>query len=80
MYKPDNTHVRRDFTCPLCLGVKNGGLVLCWDCHYSEKQANDGCYSDFAERRIAARDDYLRNAVDRYACQWGQIYRSQRDE
>ena len=57
---PNESYVRADYTCPLCLGPKDRGLVLCWPCHRSEKRANDGCYSAFAERRIAARDDYLR--------------------
>ena len=50
---------RHDVTCPLCLGVKNLGLVLCWSCHRSESRANGGQYSAFAERRIAAHERYL---------------------
>ena len=53
-------HVRADSTCPLCLGLKDQGLVLCWPCHRSEKRANGGKYSDFAERRIAATEKLLR--------------------
>ena len=57
-------HVRQDSTCPLCLGIKDCGLVLCWPCHRKEKAANHGCYSDFAERRIAATEKLLRETED----------------
>ena len=57
-------HVRQDSTCPLCLGIKDQGLVLCWPCHRKEKAANHGCYSDFAERRIAATEKLLRETED----------------
>ena len=59
----DNPRVRDDATCPLCLGVKDRGLVVCWPCHYSEKQANHGCYSAFAERRISAYERFLRDTM-----------------
>ena len=55
----NESRVRADNTCPLCLGVKDKGLVLCWPCHRREKAANDGCYSAFAERRVAAREQFL---------------------
>ena len=60
----DESYVRSDYTCPLCLGPKDRGLVLCWPCHRSEKEANGGGYSAFAERRIAATDKLLRETED----------------
>ena len=61
---PNESYVRADYTCPLCIGPKDTGLVLCWPCHRSEKRANGGGYSAFAERRIAATDKLLRETKD----------------
>jgi hypothetical protein len=55
----DNPHVRADATCPLCLGVKDDGLVLCWQCHRKQKRLFDGSYGQLAEALIARRDRYL---------------------
>ena len=65
MYQPDNPRVRADNTCPLCLGVKDKGLILCWPCHHSEKRANGGSYSAFAERRISATERFFRDTMRR---------------
>lgn len=54
--KIDNPMVRRDATCPLCLDMKEPGLVLCWPCHRAQKAAWDGCYSEACEDLITARE------------------------
>jgi hypothetical protein len=55
----DNPRVRRGFTCPLCLGPKDAGLVVCWPCNREQKNANHGAYSERAEATIAEFEDFL---------------------
>jgi hypothetical protein len=48
----DNPRTRRGFTCPLCYGPKDQGLVACWHCfrtsglRYGRPEAED-TISDF---------------------------------
>lgn len=55
----DHEYVRRDYTCPLCQGPKDSGLLLCWACHRGQKRRHDGCYDAKAEAAIEARERYL---------------------
>jgi len=55
----DEMMVRDDCTCPLCLGWKDTGLVLCWPCHHDEKRKHGGSYSVQTECLIRARGRQL---------------------
>jgi hypothetical protein len=58
-YTVDNPRVRCGFTCPLCYGPKDAGLVVCWPCHRNQELENDGCYSEDAETTIAEFENFL---------------------
>lgn len=51
--------VRADIICPNCLQDKSVGLLLCWPCHHSQKQFNDGDYSAKCKAKIAKRNTAL---------------------
>jgi hypothetical protein len=61
----DNPRVRRGFTCPLCYGPKDAGLVVCWPCNRQEKNNNNGSYSNWAEDTITAFEDFLASQEQR---------------
>ncbi len=54
-----NPKVRAEKVCPNCLQGKDVGLVLCWPCHHSQKDHNDGDYSKRCKAKIAAREAAL---------------------
>jgi len=62
MYQHDK--VRGDKVCPNCAEAKPIGNLLCWPCHHSQKQMNDGDYSKRCKARIAARDITLGGPLD----------------
>lgn len=60
----DNPHVREDYTCPVCLGPKNRGLLVCWPCHHDETHYNDGKYRPSIEEIISTREFHLTTLDD----------------
>lgn len=56
----DNPRTRAGWTCPLCLGSKDAGLVACWPCFRTElKRGNPE-----AEATVSAFENFL-EAQDR---------------
>lgn len=51
--------VRAHNTCPNCLQSKDKELLLCWPCHHSQKNHNDGDYSKRCWAKIEAWEQQL---------------------
>jgi hypothetical protein len=60
----DNPRVRRGFTCPICYGPKDQGLVACWYCFRTSGLKQ--CDPD-AEATVAAFEDFLASQEQRGA-------------
>jgi hypothetical protein len=58
----DNPRVRRGFTCPLCYGPKDAGLVACWHCFRTSglKQCDP-----VAEETVSKFEDFLASQEQR---------------
>ena len=48
--------------CPNCRELKPIGNLLCWPCHHSQKEHNDGDYSPRLKRKLDALDASLAGA------------------
>jgi hypothetical protein len=52
----DNPRTRRGWTCPLCFGPKDAGLVVCWPCF---KGPNGLKYNHEREAEVSAFEAFL---------------------
>lgn len=52
----DNKNVRQSLKCPICLGIKDRGLVACWGCYRAQGMRYGNAE---AEAKIAAADKVL---------------------
>lgn len=48
--------IRALAVCPNCREAKDAGLILCWPCHHTQKNRNDGSYSKRLEAKLAAME------------------------
>ena len=51
--------VRADSLCVWCGEKKDKGLLLCWPCHHTQKDRNDGDYGRKAYSKLDQRESLL---------------------